>query len=561
MIQLSKFPFKTTKSNPQTSDNKSTSILLKAWLIRQVMAWAYTYTTLWLEVIRNIEKIVREEMDKAWCFETYMPALSPRELWDKTKRWDAIDVFFHVAAANNKEYWLNCTHEELVTPLLWEFIQSYKDLPTCVYQIQSKFRNEKRAKSWLLRWREFIMKDAYSFHKDDEGFIEFYENMKKVYMNVFNRLWIWQDTYIALADWWTFTDKYSHEFQTILPIWEDTLFIDKETWECFNQEVAPAKVWKEFNNLDEEKKQMTEILWEWIIWVSELAKFLKIEVERTTKTILFENDLWEIIATAVRWDYDINEIKLRKIIWCKSLKLLDEEKVRQITWAEVWYAWVINLPENVKIYFDDSCENRVNFEMWANKTHYHSINVNFWLDLEKPEKFYDFKNAKAWDKNPKTWNVYELKTASEVWNIFPLETKFSSAFWLKYLDENNEEKTPLMWCYGIWISRLMWVIAEYFLNWEYIERPESIAPADYYIIVIWENNFDKAKELGIKLEKEWKKVILDDRFWKKFWFWQKASDCDLLWIPNRIVVSDKTIEQGWYELKKRGEKEGGIFSF
>jgi len=408
MIKLSNFPIKTMKSRPNISDNKSTGILLQAWFIRQVMAWVYTYTTLWLSVLRKIENIVREEMNDYQAFETLMPALSPKELWDKTGRWEAIDVMFHLPAASNKEYWLNSTHEELVTPMMWEFLQSYKDLPMCVYQIQNKFRNEKRAKSGLLRWREFIMKDAYSFHSSDEDFVDYYEGMKKVYMRIFERLWLWEDTVIALADWWTFTDKYSHEFQVKLDIWEDDIYICKN---C---------------------------------------------------------NLWH------------------------NKEVVDEEK------------WFIC----------DEC----------------------------------------WSKD------FDLEKASEIWNIFPLETKFSSAFNLKYLDENNKEQTPIMWCYGIWVSRAMWIVAEKFVWEKWISWPENIAPADYYIIVIWEDNLEKASEIAKKLESEWKSVILDDRMWKKFGFGQKAWDCELFGIPNRIVVSPKTIEAGWYELTKRGE-ESKIINF
>ena len=555
MIKMSQLPFKTQKTKTKISDHESTSILLHAWFIRQTMTWVYNYTTLWLRVLRKIEQIVREEMNNFWASEVFMSGLSPMDVWQKTWR-DDISEYFKVPTWWDKFYRLNPTHEEIVVPLMKEFIKSYKDSETCVYQIQTKYRNEKRAKSWLLRWREFLMKDAYSFHLNDNEFQKYYEGMKEAYMNVFKRLWLWKDTYITVADGWVFTEKFSHEFQTLLWIWEDTIYIDESSMECFNQEVAPVKVWKEFNNVWEEMKARDDVLWEWIIWVTDLAKFFRIEVERTTKTILFETDNWDSIAAAIRWDYDINEIKLRKVIWCNSLALLSEEKVRELTKAEVWYAWVIGLPKNVKVYWDDSCENRLNFEMWANKTDYHSININFDRDIKKPKTFYDFKDAKAWDKNPSTWNVYRVEKASEVWNIFPLETKFSKPFWVKMLDKNNKEQDVIMWCYGIWVSRLMWVCAEYFLNkWWNISWPDSIAPAAYYIIVIWEENLEKAIEIAKDLEEAWEEVIIDDRMDRKIWFWQKAWDCELFWIPNRIVISPKTLEKWGYELKQRWKKE------
>lgn len=560
MIKLSNFPIKTLKSSPKISDNKSTSILLQAWFIRQTMAGVYNYTTLWLKVLRNIEKIVREEMDNYWASELYMSALSPKDVWDKTGRWD-IEEYFKLPTYDEKYYRLNPTHEEIVVPLMDEFINSYKDSNTCVYQIQTKFRNEKRAKSGLLRWREFIMKDAYSFHINQKDFENYYEWMKKVYLKIFDKLWLWKDTYIALADGWVFTEKFSHEFQTLLPIWEDIIYIDEKAWISFNQEVCPSKVWTE-NVQDEKLLEKQDISHgDDVIWVEALEKFLWVPAIKATKTMFYETDKGEFIVASLRWDYEINEIKLRKIIWCKTLTFASEQRVKEVIWTRNGFAWIVNLPKSwITLYIDDSVETMTNFETWTNKDGYHSINVNFWRDLEKPKKFYDFKDAKEWDYNPETWNKFIVKKACEVWNIFPLETKFSNPFGLKMLDENNKEQNVIMWCYGIWVSRLMWVIAEYYMSENTILWPESVAPADYYIIVIWEENLEKSLEIAIKLEKEWKSVILDDRMWKKVWFWQKAWDCELFWIPNRIVISPKTIELWGYELLQRGQ-ESKIIKF
>ena len=551
MIRLSSFPFKTEKVAPKVSDNRSTSLLLQAGFIRQTMAGVYTYTTLWLKVLRKIENIVRKHMDDYGAYEILMPALSPKENWEKTWRWDGIDVMFHLPASWNKEYGLNSTHEEIVTPLMKEFIQSYKDLPVCVYQIQDKFRNEKRAKSGLLRWREFWMKDAYSFHLDNEEFENYYEWMKKVYMDIFNELGIWKDTYITLADGGTFTDKNSHEFQTKLEIWEDLVFKDPKTWICYNQEIAPSKVGKA-NVKDEILKDREDIKHsEDIIWVEALEKLLNIPKYKTSKTIFFIADEKRFIAASVRWDYEINEIKLRKVVNAKQLRMATEEEVKEKIGTKIGFAGIINLPEDVELYLDDSLENLTNFETWTNKDGYHSINVNFGKDLPLPEKFYDFKLAKEGDINPETGEKYEVFRASEVGNIFPLETKFTKPFNVTVLDENQKQKDVIMWCYGIWVSRLMWVIAEYFTKDEKINWPENIAPANYYIIVLWENNIEKAENIAKQLEEKWNEVILDDRMWKKFGFWTKIKDAELLGIPHIIVVSDKTqnMENG-YEIIK-----------
>ncbi len=337
MLKLSNFPIKTLKTRPVLSDNVSTSILLQSGFIRQTMAGVYNYTTLWLKVLRKIENIVREEMDAYWASEILMSGLSPMDVWEKTGRAD-IEEYFKVPTYGDKYYRLNPTHEEIVVPLMNEFINSYKDSWACVYQIQTKYRNEKRAKSWLLRGREFLMKDAYSFHLTNEEFEEYYEGIKKTYMKIFNRLWIGKDTLITLADGGVFTDKYSHEFQTILPIWEDDIYICLDCWLAHNKEIV---------------------------------------------------DLVNGFAC----------------VECDSTR-------------------------------------------------------------------------------------HEIIHASEILNIFPLETKFSKPFWVKMLDANNKEQDVLMWCYWIWVSRLMWVIAEYFVWEKWINWPESVAPALYYIIVIWEDNIE-----------------------------------------------------------------------
>lgn len=404
MLQLSKFPIKTLKSAPKVSDNKSTSYLLQAGFIRQEMAWIYNFLPFWLRVLEKIKQVVREEINAVWWQEILMWSLSNKDSWEKTKRWDSVDVLFKLEWAWWKEYWLNPTHEEVVTPLMQEFIQSYKDLDNmAVYQFQTKFRNEARAKSGLLRWREFLMKDLYSFHRNGDDLDIYFEEVRKAYVNVFNRLWIWHDTLYAFASGWAFS-KYSYEFQTKLSIWEDNIYVCMDCGQAHNDEIV-----------------------------------------------------WEVFECV----------------------------------------------------------------------------------------------------NCKKWN-YEIVKTSEVWNIFKLWTKFSDAFWLKYDDENWKSNSVIMWCYGIWISRLMWVIAEYFMDDKGLVWPESISPATHYIIVMWDN-LDKAKKLAKKFESEWKEVIIDDR--EKVWFWQKASDADLLGIPNRIVVSDKTIEAWWYELKTRKSDETKIISF
>lgn len=554
MLRLSSFPFKTLKTRPKVSDNVSTSILLQAWYIRQAMAWAYEFLPMWYRVLKNIENIVREEMDKAWYHEMLMTILTPREIWEITNRWE-IPEYFKVAWWGNTEYRISPTNEENVTNIFKEFIQSYKDLPTCVYHIQKKFRNEKRAKSWLLRGREFVMKDAYSFHRNYDEFEEFYEEVKKVYMKIYDRLWLWKDTVIAEADWWAISDKPSHEFQTFLEIWED-IIVQDSSWYCNNLELAS---WVADNKNIEEEEIALEIFDSIpeIVNIEKMAEYFKEAKWKMLKTVIYKLSNGRYFSIMLRWDLEINEIKVRKFVknkWNIEYELASEEDLKNLWTVRGFVTPLKDSWLNIESYADNSIKSVKNFYAWANKLAKSSKNVNI-KDLDILE-YWDFNEPiEGFTSINIPWEKLTFKKASEVGNIFYLSDKYSKPFALSYLDENNKMIDKVeMWCYWIWVSRLMWVIAEYFMTQNWIAWPESVAPYDYYIIVLWENNLDKAEKLAKKLEEEWKSVILDDRMWNKIWFWQKAIDCDLYWIPNRIAITDKTIEKWWYELLRRWEE-------
>lgn len=560
MLKLSNFPFNTLKSRPIISDNISTSILLQAWFIRQTMAWVYEYLPLWYRVLKNIEEIVRQEMNKAGYHEMLMSILTPKELWEKTNRWE-IPEYFKVPAWWNAEYRISPTNEENVSPILNEFIQSYKDLPTCVYHIQKKFRNEKRAKSWLLRWREFVMKDAYSFHADIKDFDKFYKWAINAYFSVFERLWLWKDTVMADADWWAISDKNSHEFQTFLSIWED-IIVQDSTWYCYNLEIAS---WMpDIKNLWD-----TELDMEYIDSIPEIVSMEKMTSYfahpdwQMLKTVVYKTESWKYFSIVIRWDLEVNEIKVRKFVakmYSENYTQATEEDLQEL-WTVRWFITPLKVSSlKLDSYWDESLKTVKNFFWWANNIAKSTKNINI-KDLDILE-FWDFNVPKEWFTSlNKEWEKLTFRKACEVWNIFHLWTKYSKPFWLSFLDENNKMVTDVeMWCYGIWVSRLMWVIAEYFMWEKGINWPESVAPADYYIIVIWEDNLEKATEIAEKLESEWKEIILDDRMSKKIGFGQKAWDCELFGIPNRIVVSPKTVELWWYELTKRGQ-ESKIIKF
>jgi prolyl-tRNA synthetase len=562
-MRYSKIGTKTSKT-VKDYDSVNARLLLQAGFIDQVMAGSYTFLPLGLRTLNKIETIIREEMDKIGR-EVLMPSLVPQELWRKTGRLDNVDVLMSTKGANAKaiaknsdSYILSPTHEEVVTPIAAKFAQSYRDLPCAYYQINVKFRNEPRAKSGLLRGREFRMKDLYSFHRNEADLKRYYhEDAINAYWRVYERLGLKEHTLLVAASGGDFTDDFSHEFQTICDTGEDIIFWDTQTGDAFNKEVAPSTA-PRLDHSHLKELPMREIEGAGIIGVEELARYLKISVEDTTKTILFETETGEVIAAAVRGGYEINEEKLRKIVGCKTLTLASPSLVEKVTGAQVGYAGLLNLPRDVRVFMDDSMQGRKNFEMGANRTNYHVVNVNFGRDIPEPEKFYDIKIAREGDIYPKTGTPYTVVRAAEVGNIFPLYTRFPDAFGYTYQDEDGKQQKVYMGCYGIGPTRIMGVLVEKFHDDRGIIWPESVAPYRYHLIGLDLQDEQVAKQAQFVYETLSKKypgeVLFDDRLEARAG--EKFTDCDLIGCPTRVVVSRKTGEK--VEVKKRTERETRI---
>lgn len=545
---------KTLKETPADEESRNAKLLIRAGFIDKVMAGVYTFLPLGNRVLKKIEGIIREEMDAIGSQEIYMPSLSPRSLWERTDRGD-IDVLFEARGANDNSrrindssYILNPTHEEVVTPLMQKFAVSYKDLPVSVYHIQTKFRNEPRPKGGLLRGREFRMKDMYSFHTSSEDLLDFYEKSKKAYMNVFERLGIGGDTYITLASGGDFTKKYSHEFQTICPGGEDVCFYDSDNDICYNREVAPSRA----PVLDDDKKEkpLEEIETRGIKTANKLAEFLGVEIKYTVKTLIYKADDRTIFA-GLRGNYEVNEYKLKRVLDCKELRLATPEEVKEITGAEVGYAGLIDLPDEVEVILDDSLKGRINMEMGANKTDYHLINVNFGRDIPAPERFYDIKTAQKGDICPETGKEFKvLEEVSEVGNIFSLETKFSESFNYYYTGKDGKRGIVHTGSYGIGPTRLMGVIAEKMADEKGMIWPKNIAP--YLVHLISLERDEESDKIYNELREEGIEVLYDDR---GVGAGEKFADSDLIGCPVRIVVSSKTIEENSAEVKIRDSEE------
>ena len=552
-MKLSQSFTKTLRNAPSDEVAKNAQLLIRAGYIHKEMAGVYAYLPLGLRVIENIKQIVREEMDAAGGQELLMSVLQPSDIWEKTNRWDdaVVDNWFKTKLLNGTELGVGLTHEEPIVDAAKAYSASYKDLPKSVYQIGNKFRNEKRAKSGVLRGREFIMKDLYTFARDQKQHEEVYEGMASAYVKSYKRLGLGDITYRVKADGGIFTKRFSDEFQTRSPIGEDTIFHVPETDLYFNQEVAPSRAPihdQPVDQLDMEERETPGV-----VGVEQLAKELGVPVERTVKTMLYVID-GTVTAVAVRGDYEVNEVKLRMALNAKSVALADEETVKRETHAEVGYAGLIGLGEHVQVVVDDSVEPLVNFELGANKTNFHNVNVNWGRDLAVPETFYDVKDAKDGDIHPETGRVYETFTAVEVGNIFPLETQYTDLLDLYYSDENGERQSIVMGSYGIGISRLMGVIAEHFSDDNGLVWPENVAPYRVHIVSIG-NVSEQAQKLYDDLQAKGVTVLWDDRDERPG---AKFADADLMGMPHRVVVSEKNGEK--YEYKKRSEKTAEILT-
>lgn len=548
-MRYSKLFGKTIKDTPKDAVLSSHKLLHQGGFIRESTAGRYYLLPLGLKVQQKIQKIVKEEMDKAGAQEMTTPILHPKALWEETNRTNSVGFeLVTIKDRNEMEFVLGGTAEEMLVELVRKFQISYKDLPFHLYQFSSKFRDELRARGGLLRVREFIMKDSYSFHSTEEDFKKEYEKMKQVYKRIFERLGL--QTLIVESDNGYIGGEYCHEFVVESEAGESKFFMTEDGSYAAHEDVAKFQ----FDQIEnkEVEKPMEEVEGKGIIGVEELAKYLRIPVEQTTKTILFEDENGKVIAAAVRGDFDINETKLIHAAKVYSLKLASPETVKRVTGAEVGYAGIINLPKDVRVFMDDSLKGRKNFEMGSNKTNYHAVNVNFGKDLKEPEQFYDIRLAKAGYVAPNGKKLVEKK-GIEVGNIFQLGFHYSSRMkGAEFTAEDGSKKPYYMGCYGIGLGRNLAAVVEVSNDNRGIIWPESIAPYQVHLVGLNKN----AEDVYNQLQKAGVDVLFDDR--ENVSAGAKFADADLIGIPVRLVVSDKTGDK--IEVKRRNEDKIEILS-
>lgn len=533
---------KTSKEAPKDEVAFNAQLLIRAGYVYKEMAGVYAYLPLGLRVIEKIKQITREEMNLLDAQEIIMTGLQRKELWETTDRWsdEKVDVWFKSELKNGTEVGFGWSHEEPISEMMKGHINSYKDLPVYVYQFQTKLRNELRAKSGIMRGREFVMKDMYSYSTDAEQHEAFYNSTIDAYLRVFERVGLGDVTHVTKASGGAFT-QFSHEFQTLTDAGEDVLFQTGDgTW--YNEEVAPAKMASENAN-DGEEHAYKEVMAMGVTGVEETLEHLNLPIEKSTKTLCYVTEEDEFIMAAVRSDRSINELKLAAVAGTTGVRMATEEEVQEKTGSETGYAGIVNIPEGVALYLDDSIEGMTNFETGGNKTGVHCVNVNFDRDLEQPGQFYDIKVAVEGDLDPESGKELVVRKAAEVGNIFNFGTVKSEQMNLNFTDADGKSVPVHLGSYGIGITRLMGVIVEHFADDKGIVWPESVAPFAVNIIPIGDSEAvaEATDKMYAELEEAGVEVLLDDRDMgpgKRF------ADHDLIGIPYRVVISAKTLEDG-----------------
>ena len=543
-MRMSKLLVPTLREVPSDAEIASHQLMMRAGYIRKLAAGIYSYLPLGLRCERKVEQIIREEMDAAGAQELLMPALLPAEAYQASGRWDVFGPsMFKLKDRYERDFCLGPTHEELFTQTVINEVRSYREYPMTLYQIQTKYRDEGRPRFGVMRSREFVMKDAYSFDMTEEGLDLSYKKMYDAYCRIFTRLGL--DFTIVDADSGAMGGSGSQEFMVKSPVGEDGIAYCDACGYAANYEKAqciPEE--KEFTDgeLPIEKVETPNAH-----TIEELASFFGTEPYVFAKTIIYKADD-KYIAAMVRGDREINEVKLKNLVGCvDDLELAEPFMVRQLTNAEVGFAGPIGL--DIEVIADLEVAEMKNFIIGANDTGYHYKNVNINRDFT-PSRIADIRVITTGDKCPKCGKPIKTAQGIEVGHIFKLGTKYSKALGLNYTDESGEPKTVIMGCYGIGVTRCIAAAIEQGHDENGIVLPVAIAP--YQVIVVPVNNREEqqmklAEEIYEDLKAQGIEVILDDRAERAG---VKFKDADLIGIPVRIVVGKKCAE-GIVEYKLR----------
>ena len=550
-MRVSRMFGRTIREVPTDADTISHQYLVRAGMINQLTSGIYSFLPLGLRVLNKIENIIRDESDKAGGQEVVLPILHPVEIWHKGGREPNFgEVLFRLKDRRGHDMVLGPTHEEIITDLVSHTVQSYRDLPQMPYQLHTKLRDEPRPRGGLLRVREFVMHDLYSYDTDEKGLDFSYEKMRQAYKNIFSRCGL--PALLVEADSGAIGGKESQEFMLVAESGEDEIIFCEACKHAANVEKMVSIKSK---LAAEESQPMQEVSTPGLKSIEEISKFLKVAPDHTLKVVLYMADN-QLVMTLIRGDLEINEIKLKKVLKCTELNLAGEPELNAAGLVGGFVS-PVGLNGKVKVIADDSVVSGVNFVAGGNKKDVHIKNVNYPRDF-KVEILQDIAKAKVGDGCPKCGKPLSATRGIEVGHIFKLGTVMAERMGAKFIDESGVSKTCVMGTYGIGVGRLMAAAIEQNHDDKGPIWPLPIAPYQVHICGLFTDN-PKVIEAGNKLyddlQKEGIEVLFDDRLESPG---VKFNDADLIGIPFRVTISPRTLEGNNVEFKLRTDKKAQI---
>ncbi|MCX5848322.1 MAG: proline--tRNA ligase [Deltaproteobacteria bacterium] len=544
----------TGREVPSDAEVISHQLMIRAGMIRKLTSGIYSYLPMGYRVIRKLEQIIREEMNKAGAQEVHLPMVQPAELWQESGRWVHYGKeLLRLRDRHDHEYCLGPTHEEVITSMVRNDIKTYRQLPRNLYQIQTKFRDEVRPRFGVMRCREFGMKDAYSFDVDEAGAEKSYEKMFTAYNNIFRRCGL--KFRPVEADSGSIGGKYSHEFMVMAASGEDAMVFCEKCSYAANLEKAEVECPEKKIIYEDDWLPLEEIHTPNVRTIEEVRAFLNVYPQDIVKTLIFIVD-GKPYAVLIRVDQEVNEIKVKNYLGATELELASDEIIMKTTGAPRGFAGPVNI--NIPVLIDYSVIDMINFVTGANKEDYHFKNVNIGRDF-KIEAFADFRVITDQDKCPRCGGDIKIARGIEVGHVFKLGTKYSKAMKAVYLDKDGQEKIMIMGCYGIGIGRTVAAGIEQNHDENGIVWPMALAP--YHVIITPVNVnekdvMDTAENLYNSMLTKGIEVIFDDRDERAG---VKFKDADLIGIPLRIIVGQKNLAQGNVELKIRKTGENSLY--
>ena len=554
-MKASQFFIRTLKEAPADAEIVSHKLMMRAGLIRKLGAGIYNYMPMGLKVIRKVEGIIREEMDKAGAVELLMPVVQPAELWQETGRWDKMGPeLLRIKDRHDRDFLIQPTSEEVVTDIARHEIKSYKQLPVNFYQIQTKFRDERRPRFGIMRGREFSMKDAYSFDRDVEGMKVSYAKMFDAYTRIFQRLGL--NFRAVNADNGAIGGTGSQEFHVIADTGEDAIAYCPSSDYAANIETAEALSLIASRGAASQAMALTPTPGQ--VKCEEVAQFLKCSIEKTVKSIVLavdQEDGAKLFLLLIRGDHELNEIKASKVPGLTDFRFATEAEIIEYFGTPPGYLGPVNTKKPLMIVADRTVANMSDFICGANQEGHHLTGVNWGRDLPEP-LVADLRNVIAGDASPDGKGVLEICRGIEVGHVFQLGTRYSESMNAVYLDEKGQSQPMVMGCYGIGVTRLLGAAIEQRFDDRGIMWPVSIAPFQVVLCPMGYDRSDMVREASDKLYQDLLsagiEVILDDRGERPG---AMFADWELIGVPYRVVIGERGLKEGQLEFQARTDAE------